>query len=77
MCRGRIDYLEVIEKHREFQEMAKNADRFSELLESVCTTESDAEREIADSIVEGWEQLVKNTASKVLGKLMICNRAVK
>ena len=54
---------------------------FSELLESIGTTENDTERGRAgDRIIEGWEQLVdvKNTASKVIGiKLIICNRAVK
>ena len=80
MYRWRIDKLEVKEKQREFQEeMAKNAERFSELLESIGTTENDTERDSAgDRIIEGWEQLVKNTASKVIGKkLIIYNRAVK
>ncbi|CAM9963467.1 unnamed protein product, partial [Sphacelaria rigidula] len=28
--------------------------------------------------MEGWEQMVKNTASEVIGrKLIVCNRAVK
>ena len=28
--------------------------------------------------IQGWEQLVKTTASKVIGKkLIVCNRAVK
>ena len=58
--------------------MTKNAERFPELLESIGTTEKDAERAGAgDWIIEGWEQLVKNTARKVNGnKLIICNRAV-
>ena len=59
--------------------MAKNAERFSELLESIGTTENDKERDSAgDRNIEGWEQLVKNTASEVIGKkLILCNRAVK
>ena len=80
MYRWRIDKPEVKEKQREFQEeMAKNAERFSELFENIGTTENDTERDGAgDRIIEGWEQLVKNTATKVIGKkLMICNTAVK
>ena len=48
-------------------------------MESIGTTENDTEQDSAgDRIIEGWEQLVKNTASKVLGKkLIICNRVVK
>ena len=43
--------------------MTKNAKRFSELLESIGTTENDTKRDNAgDRIVEGWERLVKNTA---------------
>ena len=59
--------------------MTKNAERFSELLESRGTKENDTERDSAgDSIIEGWEQLVKTMASKVIGKkLILCNRAVK
>ena len=58
--------------------MSKNAERFSGLLESIGTTENDTEGDSAgDRIMEGWEQLVKNTASKVIGKkLIICNRVV-
>lgn len=39
----------------------------------------DAERDGArDRIVKEWEQLVKKTATKVMGKkLIICSRAVK
>ena len=45
--------------------MTKNAERFSELLEIIGTRENDAERDSArDRIIEGREQLVKNTASK-------------
>ena len=76
----RIDKLEVKEKQREFQEeMTKNAERFSELLESIGTTENVTERDSAgDRIIKEWEHLIKNTASKVIGKkLIICNRAVK
>ena len=77
---SRIDELEVREKQREFQEeMTKNAERFSELLESISTSQNDTERDSAgDRIKEGWEQVVNNTASKVIGKKLItCSRAVK
>ena len=59
--------------------MAKKAERFSELYEIIGTTENDTERDSGgDRIIEGWEQLVKNTARKVIGKEFItCNRAVQ
>ena len=60
--------------------MAKKADQFSELLERIGKTRNDIERDDAGAriIIEGWEQLVKTTASKVIGKkLIVCNRAVK
>ena len=59
--------------------MTKNAECVSELLEIIGTTENDTERDSAgDRVIEGWEQLVKNTTSRVLGKkVIICNRAVK
>ena len=49
------------------------------MLESIGTTKNNLERDSAGArIIEGWEQLVKTTASKVIGKkLIICNRAVK
>ena len=52
---------------------------FSELLESIGTTEDDTERGRArDRIIEGWERLLKNTARKVIGKNLITrNRGVK
>ena len=64
LYRWRKDKPEVKEKQREFrEEMTKNAKRFSELLESIGTTENDTKRDNAgDRIVEGWERLVKNTA---------------
>ena len=80
MYRWRTDKLEVKEKQRKFQEeMVKNAEHFSELLESIGTTENDTERDsTGDRIIGGWEPLVKNTAIKVIGnKLIICNREVK
>ena len=60
--------------------MAKNAERFCELLESISKTENDTER--ADSsgaqIIQEWDKLVNNLASIVTGKkLTICDRAVK
>ena len=44
---------------------------FSELLESIGTTENGTERDSAgDRIIEGQEQLVKDTASKeIWGKV--------
>ena len=45
--------------------MTKNAVQFSELLENIGTTKNDIERDSAGArILEGWEQLVKTTASK-------------
>ena len=75
-----IDKLEMEEKQQEFQEeMAKNAVKFSKMLKSVGPVDTEMERNRAGAnILEGWEQLVKNTASKVVGKkLIVCNRAVK
>ena len=59
--------------------MIKNAKRFSELLESIGATENDTKRDNAgDRIIKGWEQLLKNTANKVIGKnLIMCSRAVE
>ena len=70
MCRRRIDAPEVKEKQREFrEEMTKNTERFSELLGSMGTTENDTERDSAgDRIIEGWEQLLKNMATNVIGE---------
>ena len=65
LYRWREDKLQLKKRQQEFQEaMANNAQRFSELLDSIGTTENDTERDSAgDRIMEGWEQLVKNTAS--------------
>ena len=59
--------------------MKKNAVQLSELLENIGTTKNDIERDNAEArIIKGWEQLIKTTASKVLGKkLIVCNKAVK
>ena len=59
--------------------MAKNAQTYSELVKSVGTVDTEMERDRAGAkIIKGWEQLVKTTASKVIGKkLIVCNRAVK
>ena len=44
--------------------MKKNAVRLSELLENIGTTKNDIGRDNAGArIIEGWEQLVKTTAS--------------
>ena len=54
------------------KEMAKNAEQLFELLESKGTTKNDMERDNAGArIIEGWEQLVKTTASSVTGKKLI------
>ena len=49
------------------------------MLKKVGPVDAEMERKRAGAkIIEGWEQLVKNTASKVVGKkLVVCNRAVK
>ena len=49
------------------------------MLENIGTTKNDIERDSAGArISEGWEQLVKTTARKVTGKmLMVCNTAVQ
>ena len=80
LYRWRIDKLEMEEKRQEFQEeMVRNAVKFSELLEEVGTVGTEMERNRAGAkIIEGWEQLVKDTACKVIGKkLILCNKAVK
>ena len=80
MHKWKIDKLEVEEKRQEFQEeIAKNAVKVSELLERVGVRGTEMERNRAGAkIMEGWEQLVKDTACKVIGKkLILCNRAVK
>ena len=48
-------------------------------MENLGKTKNDIERDNAGArIIEGWEQLVKTTASRVIGKkLIVCNRAVK
>ena len=52
---------------------------FPSCWKSIGTTKNDMERDTAGArIIEGWEQLVKTTASKGIGKkLIVCNRAVK
>ena len=80
LCRWKIDKLKLKEKRQEFQEeKAKTAVQFSKLLESMGTTKNDMKRDSAGArIMEGWQQLVKTTASKVIGKkLIVCNRAVQ
>ena len=61
--------LEMEEKQQEFQEeMAKNTVKFSKMLKNVGPVDTEMERNRAEAkIIEGWEQLVKNTASKVVG----------
>ena len=79
LYRWRIDKLEVKEKQQELQrEMKKNAVQFSVLLESIGTTKNDKERDSAGArIIEGWEQLVKTTARRVIGKLIVYSRELK
>ena len=79
LYKGRVDKLEMEEKRQEFQEeMVRNAVTFSELLEEVGTVGTEMERNRTGAkIIEGWEQLVKDTACKVIGKkLILCNKAV-
>lgn len=59
--------------------MTKIAVKFYELLEGGGTIDTETERDpAAAKIMEGWEQLVKATASKVIGKKSTFrNRAVK
>ena len=47
--------------------------------DSIRTAKNDVEGDNAGArIIEGWEQLVKTTACKVIEKeLIVCNRAVK
>ena len=80
MYKWSTDKLEMAEKRQEFQEeMVRNAVKSSELLERVGTIGTEMERIRAGAkIIEGWEQLVKDTACKVIGKkLILCNKAVK
>ena len=58
--------------------MAENAEQISELLEIIGTTKNDVGRVNAGAmIIERWKQLVKTTASKVIGnKLIVCSRTV-
>ena len=60
--------------------MAKNAEKFYELLEHAPgTTKKDMERDSAEArIIAGWEHLVETSSRKVRGKkLIVCNRAAK
>ena len=77
LYRWRVDKLDVKEKQQEFQRETK--ENFSELLENIGTTKNVIERDNARaSIIEGWEPLVKTTASKVIGnKLIVCNRGCR
>ena len=79
MYKWRIYKLEIEEKQGFRQEMTKNAVKFSELLKSTDTVDTEIERDQPRAkIIKVWEQLVKTTASKVIGKkLILCNRAVK
>lgn len=67
-------------RQQEFlEEIAKNALKFSKLLESVSTVDTNTEQDWAGAKVrEGWKRLVKCTASEGMRKaLIVCNRAVK
>ena len=64
------------EKRQEFQEeMGRNAVKISELLERVGTGGTEMEINRAEAKIRGaWDQLVKDTARKVIGKrLILCN----
>ena len=58
------------EKRYEFQEdMAENAMKLSELLERGGSRGTEMDRNRAGAkIMEGWEQLIKDIACKVIGK---------
>ncbi|MEP1953909.1 MAG: hypothetical protein ABJJ26_03135 [Algoriphagus sp.] len=77
--RWRIEKLQVKEKREEFQEeMAKNAEQFSERLERISTTRNDIERDYAGArIIDGWEYWSRPQQLAVGKKLIACNRAVK
>ena len=80
LCTRTIDEIEVNEKQQDFQkEMEEMQCNFPSCWKSIGTTKNDMERDTAGArIIEGWEQLVKTTASKGIGKkLIVCNRAVK
>ena len=59
--------------------MTKNAVKYSESLKSVGTVDTVMERGSGRAkIIEGWKQLVKTMASKIIAKkLIVCNRGVK
>ena len=65
-----MDELEAQEKKQDFQrEMKKNGAHFSELLENIGTTKKNIERDRAGgNNIEGWEQLVNTTASRLIVK---------
>lgn len=54
--------------------MTENAMNVSKLVESVDTNDTEMGRDRAGvKITEGWERLVKTTASKVINILIVCN----
>lgn len=59
--------------------MARSAVKFPQLLESAGTVDTEVVRgRPGAKVVEGWEQLVRDTASEVVGeKLIASNTAVK
>ena len=58
--------------------MTKNTVKFSELVKRVGLVDTEMERDRAGAkIIQGCEQLVKTTTSKVVGnKQIVCNRVV-
>lgn len=58
---------------------SQNTAKLSKLLERVDTLYTEMERDQAGAeIIEGWKQLIGNTASKVISKkLIVYNKAVK
>ena len=79
LCRWRVDKLEVKEKQSSNEKWKMKIMPCN--FPSCCmgTTKTDIERDNAGAgIIEGLEQLVKNTASKAIGKMLaVRNGAVK
>lgn len=66
------------EKQQDFQEeIAGNTVNFPELLHTAGTVDTEMDEDLAGAkVIVGWEHLVENTASKVIGeKPIVCYRA--
>ena len=72
--------LKYKKRQQEFcDKMAENAAKRSELLQGVSTVDTKMESDqVGTKVIEGWEQLVKTTATTtILKKLIVCNGAVE